>query len=133
MYLSAFHNKQREVFPILSLTLRSRASKHSIILLVLAGANLTNENGEKFRTKIVQAIKSHGNNLESNPEHMKYRCTINNDAYEEILSYNEILHHLEKDENTDVIWKFKGISAHQGPLAKNHPDYKGSSYNVRVD
>ena len=61
----------------------------------------TNENGEKFRAKIVQAILTHGRNLESTPERMQYRCTINNDAYEEIMSYNEILHHL-----------VKGISAH---------------------
>ena len=49
------------------------------------------------------------------------------------MSYNEILHHLEKEKNTEIIWKFKGISAHQGPLAKYHLDYKGSSYNIQID
>ena len=49
------------------------------------------------------------------------------------MSYNEILHHLDKEENTEDLWKFKGISAHQGPLAKYHSDYKGSNYNIRID
>ena len=54
---------------------------------------------------------------------MKYRCNINDDAYEKILSYNEILHHVEKYDNTEVVWKFKSITAHQGPIDKNHKDY----------
>ena len=65
--------------------------------------------------------------------HFKQITYLLLDAYEEILSYNEIQHHLEKGENAESIWKFKGISAHQGPLAKNHPDYKRSSYNIRID
>ena len=39
------------------------------------------------------------------------------------------------DDNADpaeVYWKFKSIVSHQGPLQTNHPDYKGSSYNVMV-
>ena len=92
-----------------------------------------NEDGEKFRAKIIEAIDIHDNDLKNNPEHMKYRCNINDDAYEEILSYNEILHHIEKDDNTELVWKFKSITSHQGPMDKNHKDYKGSSYNVKVE
>ena len=92
-----------------------------------------NENGEKFRAKIVEAIKDHDDTLEKDPDNMKFLCSINNDQYEEIMSYNQILHHIEKDDNTDIVWKFKDITAHQGPINRNHPDYKGSSYNVKVE
>ena len=92
-----------------------------------------NENGEKFRAKIIEAIKTHDNKLETDPERMKYRCSVNEEEYEEIMSYNDILHHVEKDENTELVWKFKDITAHQGPMAKNHKDYKGSTYNVRME
>ena len=31
------------------------------------------------------------------------------------------------------MWRFKRISGHQGPLTKSHADWKGSSYNVRIE
>ena len=92
-----------------------------------------NDNGEKFRAKIVSAVKKHDDSLDNHPDHLKFVCSVNNEEYEEILSYNEILHHIEKEENTDIIWKFKDITAHQGPLSRTHPDYKGSSYNVKIE
>ena len=38
----------------------------------------------------------------------------------------------ESDE-TNILWEFKRIKGHQGPMNKNHPDYKGSSYNVTIE
>ena len=87
-----------------------------------------NENGEKFRAKIISAIKKHEAGLENHPDHLTFVCSVNDDEYEEILTYNEILHHIEKEENSDIVWKFKDITAHQGPLTRTHPDYKGLSY-----
>jgi hypothetical protein len=55
---------------------------------------------------------------------------MNEDEYEEILSYQEIINYVEKDEDNPVVWKFKKIVSHQGPLTPNNPGYKGSSYNV---
>ena len=37
---------------------------------------------------------------------------------------------IEDNGETNIIWEFKRIKGHQGPLNKNYPDYKGSSYNV---
>ena len=49
------------------------------------------------------------------------------------MSYNDILAYLEKDANNPIIWKFKRIIAHEGPLTKDHRNYKGSSCNVRIE
>ena len=46
------------------------------------------------------------------------------------MTYNEILQHIEKD--TGIVWKFKCISAHEGPLGRTYPQYKRSKYNVKV-
>mgnify|MGYP001214289828 CR=1 FL=1 len=62
-----------------------------------------NEDGERFRAKIIEAIKTNDDNLRAEPERVKYRCSVNDDAYREIQSYNEILHHIEKDNNTEVV------------------------------
>ena len=31
------------------------------------------------------------------------------------------------------MWKFKKIAAHEGPIDKNHPSWRGSSYNVMLE
>ena len=62
-----------------------------------------NKNGEKFRAKNVKAIHEHDDKLEGNLNNMKFLCSVNDEQYEEILSYNEILHHIEKDDNTYLV------------------------------
>ena len=41
--------------------------------------------------------------------------------------------YLEKDADNPIVWKFKHIVAHQGPLDSKSPNYKGSKYNVRIE
>ena len=40
---------------------------------------------------------------------------------------------IEKDEQDLGLWKFKSITAHQGPLSKSDQAYKGSRFNVLVN
>ena len=51
----------------------------------------TNENGENFVAKPIQAIKEHNGKLKCQSAHIKYVCYIYNCAYEAILSYTKIL------------------------------------------
>ena len=57
--------------------------------------------------------------------------------YDEILTYNKILEYVMKNEEQDadqaVVWKFKCIAGHQGPLKKGDPTYNGSKFNVLVE
>ena len=32
-----------------------------------------------------------------------------------------------------LLWKYKRISGHEGPLANRHPSWKGDKYNVKVE
>ena len=78
------------------------------------------EGGEnKLRTQIVEAIQDHDKSTKDNPEHIKFRCSINEDQYEEIMMYNGIIQHIAKDD--EIVWKFKRISAHEGSLGRAHP------------
>ena len=90
-------------------------------------------NGEIHRAKIVECIQQHDETVATSSEHIRFRCSINDDKYEEVMSYNDIISYLEKDADNPVLWRFKKIVSHQGPLDKNHPDYNGSNYNVRVE
>ena len=49
------------------------------------------------------------------------------------MSYNDIMDHLEDGTKEDSMWKFKRITAHEGPLMHNHPNYNGSKWNVMVE
>ena len=91
------------------------------------------EDGQRFRAKIVEAIVEQEQDLSNNPEKIRFLCSVNGDEYEEILSYNEIINHVEKDEADPGFWRFKSISGHQGPLSQSDPSYQGSRYNVLVD
>jgi hypothetical protein len=49
------------------------------------------------------------------------------------MTYNQIMDHIEQSEEDAIVWRFKQIAGHEGPLTKNHPMWKGSIYNVRVE
>ena len=81
------------------------------------------EDGQRHRARIVQAIEDLEAQVEKNTDRIKFRVSVNEDEFEDVLTYNEVLRHIKKDEESDILWKFKCITAHQGPLPKNHPDY----------
>ena len=58
------------------------------------------EDGQRFRARIVQALEEHNDKLENNVDGIKFKVSINNDKYEEILTYNQVLDHIQCDERT---------------------------------
>ena len=91
------------------------------------------DNGEPHIAHIVQAIEDHRYKTTRNPEHLKFKCSINGDQYDDILSYREVMDYIEKDTDNPIVWKFKRIVSHQGPLNSSSPEYKGSLYNVTIE
>jgi hypothetical protein len=49
-------------------------------------------------------------------DHHKLRASINDDEYEEIITYNELMDFIKKnEENDEIVWSFKHtIVRHQG-------------------
>ena len=91
------------------------------------------DNGELNKLGISNAIYFHKNKLERDPGRIKFLCSFKNDEYEDIVTYNEIMNHIEKDNEDPQLWKFRRITAHKGPLATSHPSYKESRYNFMVE
>lgn len=89
-----------------------------------------NKEGTRHRARIVDQITDE---FKRTKEHTKFKLSVNNDEYEDVMTYSEILRHLEKDQEQETLWRFKRIIGHQGPLDSQHPEYKGSSYNVQVE
>jgi hypothetical protein len=93
-----------------------------------------NQDGTKHWARIVEALNDHQHSHVNSKEHTKFRVSINNDMYEDILTYGEIMDHINKDEEQgDILWKYKCISGHQGPLKTTDEEYNGSKYNVQVE
>ena len=90
------------------------------------------ENGEMHRARIVECIKEHKNNIANDKLNIKFRCSVNNNEYEEIIAYNDLLDHINKAGNDEdqVLWKFRRITGHEGPLTA---DSSRSLYNVMIE
>jgi hypothetical protein len=89
--------------------------------------------GQQSRARIVKMIDDHDYKLDNNKDRIKFLLSVNDNTSEEIISYNQLLDYLAKNDNNDVIWKFKRITSHQGPLSVKHPDYKGSTINILIE
>jgi hypothetical protein len=79
------------------------------------------EDGQQFRTRIVKAIVDHNDDIHKYLDKTKFLVSVNNDAYEEIVSYNEIVEHIQRNNDKEEadknqFIKFCDIWAHQGPL-----------------
>ena len=88
------------------------------------------KDGTRHRARIVEMIQDH---LVNSKEHVRFRLSVNNDQYEQVMTYGELLAHINKDEEQDVLWRYKRIMGHQGPLTPDDEGYNGSSYNVQVE
>jgi len=91
------------------------------------------EDGQRFHVQIVEALDEYKNGLNADPKHIQFRCSVNDDQYEEIMSYHDIMEYIDRNDNDPVYWKFKCITAHEGPLSPSHRNYKGSRYNVMIE
>ena len=95
------------------------------------------EDEQRFRARIVRQIQDHEDDVNEQPDKKRFLVSINDDQAEEVVSYNEILDHIEKEASNDddgnQLWKFKSITGHAGPLVPDDSTYKGSSYNVLVE
>jgi hypothetical protein len=78
-------------------------------------------------------VEGHGRNTEKHPERIKFKVSVNDDQFEELLSYQQVLDHILADQNTEVVWKYKRIVATEGPLQPWDRKYAGSTYNVLVE
>ena len=97
------------------------------------------ENGERHRAKVTRQVveiidQDNGQRIEN----INFILDIGNGKVEELISYNQLLEHLENAQDNDMgmdqeLYKFRAIIGHQGPLLASDPDWKGSKYNVQVE
>ncbi len=90
-------------------------------------------------TMIGAKVKQKTNDLEAqNHQNIKMLVKVGDeDGYEEIMSYVDLCdvvegQHKQESENPNAQFMFQDIIGHEGPLSKDHKDYNGSMWNLRV-
>lgn len=70
------------------------------------------------QAQVVRVIKRHSEELAQDDTRTQYLLSMNDDQYQDVMSYSEILSHIESKE--DRVWKFKAMVGHDRPL---HPSF----------
>lgn len=55
-------------------------------------------------------IEDYQDAVDYNPEHLHFKCSVDNNKYEEIITYNDFLKYISKADDDPVVWKFKKIT-----------------------
>jgi hypothetical protein len=63
----------------------------------------TQEDGQRFRAHIVKCISDHESNVRRSDDHVKFQISVNEDEYEEIITYNELMDFIKKNQENDAI------------------------------
>ena len=72
------------------------------------------ENGERYRAKIVGYIEEFEGDLQRNPERVRFKTEVGDAAFEEIVQYNEVCDFIEEQlEDDDGTWRFREIINHR--------------------
>ena len=97
------------------------------------------ENGERHRAKVTRQVVEIIDQVKCQRiENINFILDIGNGEVEELISYNQLLEHLENAQDHDMgmdqeLYRFRAIIGHQGPLLASDPDWKGSKCNVQVE
>ena len=97
------------------------------------------ENGDRLRAKVTRKVvedieQADGERVQK----IIFILGIGNGKLEEIISYNQLVDHLEAAANdaneiSDDLFKLRALFGHQGTLKPTKPNWKGCKYNVLVD
>ena len=67
------------------------------------------DDGLRCRAGIIEVLDDHEKNVADNPVLKKFKCLVGEDKFEEILSYNEVMQHIEKaNDDKETFWNYKG-------------------------
>lgn len=96
------------------------------------------DDGEHHRVTIIKKIENLDEQSKERSNNIKYLIKVDDqEEADKLISYNQILEYICRDEEAqdagDTLFRFRAITAHQGPLQNADPHYKGSKYNVLVE
>ena len=104
-------------------------------MAILIGKTFLREDPNNPNIKYKGTVERQVKDLDAD-DHQRIKFLCNVGDTEEIIAYNNLSHLVEQYTETkdgqDAKYAFTEILDHEGPITKNHNNYKGSSYNVHV-
>ena len=101
----------------------------------LTNPDLEDENGRSVRKRlrIIEQLDKHEKDRNKHDALMKFRVINDRNKEEDIMTYNDILNHIERDnaEEDGTYWKFRDILAHEH-TPKGHKNRNGSEWNIQM-
>ena len=89
-----------------------------------------NEQGERLRATIKRKVTETSKLLDDQHDNaidkINFHLDVGQGRAEAIMSYVQILDHLDHQEQQEDLYKFRAITGHQGPLSPQDENYKGS-------
>ena len=96
------------------------------------------DKGQRFCACITQKILNNGELEDPQYSNVKFLLKVDGARADKIVGYNQVIQSLnnyfetELNEDGEQLFHFQEILGHEGPLNKEHPNYKGSTWNVLV-
>ena len=94
------------------------------------------EDGTRVRAEVIKKVLDRD---AAEHQNIKFLLKLSDGELEELITYNELSdlierQHLDEATRNDKgeLFLFSEVSDHKGPLKHGDPEYKGSSYNVKV-
>ena len=97
------------------------------------------ESGERLRAKVTKEVVEEIEAEDANRiPNINFILDIGEGKIEELITYNQLLDHLEQAEEEDnfmdqELYRFRAIIGHEGPLKATDPNWKGSKLNVQIE
>ena len=57
------------------------------------------EDGQCYCARIVHMVEDHDSDIKENPTRVKFVCSLNDDQLEEVITYNEMLDYIQKEDD----------------------------------
>ncbi|KAL7491253.1 hypothetical protein ACHAWT_000649 [Skeletonema menzelii] len=78
------------------------------------------EDGQRFRAKIVRLIEDFEGQRDSDPERIRFQCEVGDKKFQEIVDYNDMCNFMEEQmQEEDGTWRFRRITGHSLPRRKS--------------
>ncbi|KAL7576899.1 hypothetical protein ACA910_006663 [Epithemia clementina (nom. ined.)] len=95
------------------------------------------ENGEQLRACVIKQVIDLDKSNQARKDNVQFLFHKDKSIADELISYNQLMEYIQQDSQAktqgDLLFKFRAITAHQGPLESSDPHYRSSKYNVLVE
>ena len=97
------------------------------------------ENWERLRAKVIKKVVEEIEDADGNRiPNINFILDIGEGKVEELITYNQLLDHLEQADEQDnfmdqKLYRFRAIIGDKGPLKATDPNWKGSKWNVQIE